>query len=185
MMITILKKIILITLAVGTPFLNAFCFFDSSGSSWDNIVFIFVSIFFIVFVIPFLAFISIFLPKNRILDKGEALSCLFLSFVMWTGFIVLSITKDDNSLKPQNETISFLREHKFDTGKYPDKLDLADGEKYYTEDGGQNFVFIKNVDDTMYRYCSRPDSPTCKDVPQGSRINYSFIDGWQRIEYCD
>ncbi len=184
-MTTILKKIILITLAFGIPFLNAFCFFDSSGGSWDNIAFLFISIFFMFLVIPLLAVISIFLPKNRILDKGEVLSCLFLSFVVWIGFIVLSTTKEDNSLKSQNETISFLREHKFDTGKYPDKLELPEGEKYYTEDDGENFVYIKNVDDTMYRYCSRPDSQACKDVPQGSRINYSFIDGWQRIEYCD
>lgn len=183
-MIQLLKKFILLIFSVGMPFLNAFCFFDSSGSSRDNIVFIFISIFFMFFVIPLLVFISIFLPKNRILDKGEVLSYLFLSFILWIGFVILSTTKEDNSLKSQNETVSFLREQKFLTGRYPDKLDLPQGEQYYPEDNGQNFVLIKNIDDTSYQYCSKPDSTACQ-VPQGSRIRHRFIDGWLVVEYCD
>ena len=136
------------------------------------------------FVIPLLVFISIFLPKNRILDKGEVLSYLFLSFILWIGFVILSTTKEDNSLKSQNETVSFLREQKFLTGRYPDKLDLPQGEQYYPEDNGQNFVLIKNIDDTSYQYCSKPDSTACQ-VPQGSRIRHRFIDGWLVVEYCD
>lgn len=183
-MIQLLKKFILFTLAAGIPFANAYIFLDSCASTLNFALFIFITVFFTVIVIPVLALISIFLPRNRILSPKELRHYLALSFVIWVLCLSFYKVKDYDCLKSQNETVSFLREQKFLTGRYPDKLDLPQGEQYYPEDDGQNFVLIKNIDDTSYQYCSKPDSTACQ-VPQGSRIRHRFIDGWLVVEYCD
>ncbi len=183
-MIQLFKKFILLTFTAGIPFINAYCFLASSGDNLDFVIFIAITIFFTIIVIPVWALVCVFLPENKILNTNEVLPCLFLSFIVWVMFLSFCKIKTYDGLKTQNETVSFLREHKFLTGRYPAKLDLPEGETYYSEDDGQNFVLIKNIDDTSYQYCSNPDSTAC-EVPQGSRIRHYFIDGWLVVEYCD
>lgn len=182
-----LKNVVLIAFAAFMPVYNFSCFWESNANSTDYLCFYLLSFLFILLVIPVFAIISLALPKNPVFDRKDAMFMLSVSFILWVLFMFFEPLKEDTSLDIQNETVAILEQGKKQFGRYPDAMDLPEGETYYQKDRA-NFVLTKRVkqgaNDIIYRYCSNPCDEECKERKYPD-VDYSYIGKWQKMEFTD